>query len=588
MLPGLQKLALSGQESAQTDMYKRQVPGSDDSHFEIAIQRLALHKQNGGVDLHLYNDKAGQTIMVLKRIQQFWSHTQDIPHIAKLLGFKFDSQNLYYTRPLNSQPTIPERTVELWRQPFQTNHRLQPKVTMIVDMREAFRSALTPSVFSLLMVRNTFMESVFKERLRRALANVVNNLPRTKARRVISHDAFLLHGPLFNTFQQNALGPDFAIFQSAVRFGRSASGDGVTLLSAGIDPMAMAKSADLRAFFKSFRFQYDPNSSHVSPSDLSHYMKWHRPKPADETFDFASDVFLHELESKIATEADKLSLWNAEDTQAVVVTEVRQWAEEEQARRVAEKERMEREWQEREAKEAEERERRERENRERQEREAEARRQKRKLDSAQRLFDALNNGTDPSDEDIEFAKGEWGENYWFHVVESVAKPQMARATARSEAMQEGLQDPDLANIFTKFVGVIGVGIRKVNDVYRDMGYSDAKDGYKEKTIKFEYTGNTPFGHVRFFLRTQPSDPSGRVHWTFQAFPGTNRSDSRLNVAITNRMMNVLNYKQGQVRDVGTLIAAVNALWLDLSPGRREEIRAAVIAADVTIGLVEFN
>ena len=196
------------------------------------------------------------------------------------------------------------------------------------------------------------------------------------------------------------------------------------------------------------------------------------------------------------------------------------------------------------------------------EKEAESERQNQLEEAAKRLYGALDSGQVPSEADTEFVKGAWGENYWVKVFESVIQPQMARTHARSDASKEGLCDDTLAPLLARLVGVIGCGLRDLDNEYKTAGFDGgAKEGYSQKTIKIEKEFNTPLGKVRLFVRTQPKG-EGRINWNAY-FTGNEKS--------VRERMAVRGYKQDQVRDIATLLIALNAVWLANSEEQKEKL-----------------
>jgi hypothetical protein len=540
---------------------------------EAAVAALADHQQRGGVTLAIADGE-----LQMRRTSQFFGYTADVPTHARLFGFVLANGvwKLDAARAADAPDALRKMFDDAAKR---ASEAARERIQKVLD------NAPRPVVdFFIEEVNNTHCEYLHEKRMNDFAAAVnryTNRMASPPAVNVCYGDLASDDG---NDMYMRHVGADYysvpTVRLSPLQDGPAAP-HGLLYTIGGSTP-SLQQRPDVRTFLKALGFGYSPTKM----TDRTDYMLWSRTPPVDELFNFATDVFHPWLQSR-ADATQQRALWNATDERAAdspAVEAGAKWAREEFARRKeAARVEQERREAEREAQRAAEeaRARRAAEERER-------RRQEDLVAAARRLYASLDSGIPPDDDDLAFVAAEWGDQFWAKVIDTVRKPTMARDTAHSDALSEPLVDGDLARLFSKLVGAYGKGLKRVKDEYAKLGFTDIKEGAKQKIVKVESWVKTPFGAIRLYLRTQPSS-NGRIVWNFAIYPrrpvaGT-QHDTTLMDVIERRMVNEMCYKQRQVRDISTLIIAMNALWLNAEAKGAEwfaEIRERVVAAEISV------
>ena len=540
--------ALNPNPVADTDMLKRDQPGSDVTQAQWAADVVLKHTRLGGVVLFLQNGTFG-----LRRVPRYFDKTWDVPSAARTLGFAFENGAVWMLR--NRTPReLPSSLVQAYR-------GLQDEL----DQRE---------------------------KRERARVDEAASKREQAAQTILDHSA------------SNAveLGFGYKVFSDY----KNDFTDEYTIKRKNFDKTwDVTKAASMLGFF------FDRSLGVWIIHDVQRL-----PKSLREAFERLREKKMRLMEEERARNAE---------------IEARRKAEE--ARRKAEEERREAErekWRRREEAEREAWRRREEERIAHQERvramrerlktlfqevvsgerdesafeqlsddETEfinelkdQRRQKRRreLEEMVRAIDAGDvpaNAIDTLSDDEDRA----------FVARLAAKNAMARAKTRSDALvsEIAFSDPKLVEIYYKLMQVVANGFRTLETSVRqeherrfsDIPFESVKDSHSKglNTVGFNQFSTWAFGHYSLYIRITASSPG--IKWTLSVSDApfneqTGRAvDHAQNELVKKEMVERYKYAStgAIVRNSGTLIIALNALWEAADSATRE--RAANAEVDTT-------
>jgi uncharacterized protein YdaU (DUF1376 family) len=179
---------------------------------------------------------------------------------------------------------------------------------------------------------------------------------------------------------------------------------------------------------------------------------------------------------------------------------------------------------------------------------------------------------------------------------------MSRSKASSIARVSEIKfaDASLVDIYYKFMQVIANGFKRLETNLREAHetkftpgtpFTSVKDSHSRglNTLGLDLFGTWAFGHYGLYIRITASSPT--IIWSLTVSKGrlnekTGRAiDTTQTKVIESEMIDKYKYQSAIVRNSGTLIIALSALWNVASP----ETRDKVIRAEVDMSpLVRFR